>query len=280
MTIGPGPVTPMVKKLLIANGVVFLLQFMIGPLVGVSTREGFSYMVKYLGLVPKLAVDSGYLWQLVTYQFLHGGFFHILLNMFILWMFGVELERLWKQEGFLKFYLICGIAAGLSMILVNYGRVPETTKPTIGASGAIYGLLGAYAYFWPNREVYVWFIFPVKIKYFVLFIGGIEFFVSVTQTSTGTIANTAHVGGLVMGLVYVHFSDPRGSLLQPVKDWFKRKKVERKRREWKKQEQKRSKMVKDADEILDKLRELSWEELSDYEKNRIQEISDELDEME
>lgn len=273
MTIGPGPVTPMIKKLLIANAAVFLYQLMMGPGLGLSTQDGLLPFGAYFALIPEFVVEYGYLWQLVSYQFLHGGFFHILFNMFVLWMFGTELERVWNQVAFLRFYLVCGVAAGLSMIAFSYGRIP-----VVGASGAIFGLLGAFAYYWPDREVYVWGVFPMKVKYFVAVIGGIELLMGISETRLG-IAHSAHLGGLFMGLAYVHFSDPRNTLLTPLTNWFRKKKVERKRQEWEQRRQEREEMVREADEILDKLQRLSWEELSDYEQRRIREISEKLDDF-
>lgn len=270
---GPGSITPMVKNLLIVNGAVFVLQLLMGGGLGISSGGEFHPFGAYFALIPEFAVESGFVWQLVTYQFLHGGFFHILINMLILWMFGTELERVWNPMAFLRFYLICGIAAGLSMIVFNYGSIP-----VVGASGSIFGLIGAFAYLWPEREVYVWGIFPMKVKYFVLFVGGIELIMGITDTRLG-IAHAAHLGGLGMGLLYLRFSDPRQSILGFFKDWAKKQKIKKKKQEWKEQQKKREDMVKEADEILDKLRKLSWEELSDYEKKRIREISDKLDEI-
>jgi membrane associated rhomboid family serine protease len=276
----------MVKKLIIANAFVFGIQIL-SPLLfgwsglGISVSGGpggftLEPMGRYFALVPELFVESGFLWTLVSYQFLHGGVFHILINMFILWMFGTEVERLWDQASFLQFYLVCGIAAGLTMVLVNYGRTPESLIPVVGASGAIFGLLGAFGYYWPEREVYVWGIFPMKVKYFITFIAGFELLISISETQLG-VANMAHLGGLAMGLAYVHFGDPSRSVFDSIQRWAKEKKVERKQQQWQQEQKKRDEMVKEADEILDKLKELSWEELSDEEQRRIREISDKLD---
>lgn len=269
MTLGPQGITPMVKYLLIANGAVFLVQLLSEVMFPAMSR----FIWAYFPLRPADLVEYGFAWQLITYQFMHANFFHILFNMFILWMFGTELERVWDTDGFLRFYIVCGIAAGVTMTIFNYSRIP-----VIGASGAVMGLLGAFAYLWPNREVYVWGIFPIKIKYFVLFIGGTELLMGMSELQTG-FAHAAHLGGLAMGLIYLRFDDPRRSLLRPFQKWLKKKKVEQKRKQWEEQQRKRDEMVKEADEILDKLRKLSWEELSESEKRRIKEISDELDEV-
>jgi len=143
---------------------------------------------------------SFYPWQLFTYMFLHGGFFHLLLNMFALWMFGVELENLWGQKRFLTYYLVCGLGAGVSNLLIAplFGPV----GPTVGASGAIYGILVAFGYLFPNRNIYIYGLIPVKAKYLVIFYMLIELFAVTGSTNSG-IAHMAHLGGGVVGLIYL-----------------------------------------------------------------------------
>jgi rhomboid family protein len=138
-------------------------------------------------------------------MFLHGGLFHILFNMLALWMFGAELERIWGTRFFLKFYFVTGAGAGLLTVLFSllpfgfarqlYGSV------IIGASGAIYGLLLAYALYFPDRPIYMWFVFPIPAKIFVLIMGAIAFYASLSQA--GGIANATHLGGLVVGYTYL-----------------------------------------------------------------------------
>jgi len=175
-----------VRMLLVWNVILFLLQQL------VDRRLEF-----YLGLVPA-QVWNGYLWQLVTYMFLHGSFMHILFNMFALWMFGSELENLWGTARFVKYYFFTGIGAGISTVLVT----PNAFTPTIGASGAIYGLLLAYGMTFPDRQILLYFLFPIKAKYFVILFGVLELFASVTSQGSG-IAHVAHLGGLVFGWVYL-----------------------------------------------------------------------------
>src|SRR5690606_12189968 len=122
--------------------------------------------------------ENFYLWQLATYMFLHGGFMHILFNMFALWMFGGELERTWGTRPFVRFYLVCGIGAGITTVLATPGSV----IPTIGASGAVYGILLAYGILFPDRIIYLYMILPIKAKYFVMIIGAITFLSSVGST--------------------------------------------------------------------------------------------------
>jgi len=190
MSFGP-QLSRMVKYLIVANVAVFIWQTLAGLVGGLE-------IVQIFGLVPVLVVKKLFLWQLVTYLFLHGGFFHIFFNMFALWMFGSELERVWGEKAFLRYYFVTGIGAGIVSVAVD----PFSPIPTIGASGAIYGILLAYGMMFPNRYVYLYFLFPVKVKYFVAVIGGIAFF-SALGTSGTTIAHFAHLGGMLFGFLYL-----------------------------------------------------------------------------
>ena len=181
-----GMMGPGVKNLLLATGVVFVAQ-MLFP---------FAINPYYFGLVPYLVIKKLYVWQLVTYMFLHGGFGHIFFNMFGLWMFGMELERTWGTREFVWYYFLTGVSAGIFSLLWNWG----STVPTIGASGAIYGILAAYALFFPDRYVYLYFLFPIKMKYLALILGGLEF---LSMYSQDGIAHIAHLGGMVVGFFYL-----------------------------------------------------------------------------
>ena len=121
-------------------------------------------------------VKDFFVWQLATYLFLHGGFGHIIWNMLALWMFGADLEQIWGTRRFLQFYFFCGIGAGICVVLVNY-VLPwgNPAIPTIGSSGAIFGILLAYAMLFPDRDILFGFLFPIKVKYFVMIIGAIAF---------------------------------------------------------------------------------------------------------
>ena len=192
-TFGPGPATSVVKALIIANVVMFVASqlSMLVPL--------------YLGLVPAQVVGSGRVWQLLTYQFLHGSIFHILFNMLSLWMFGVELERMWGSRFFLTFYLVTGVGAGLTQIIASLVPVDALSSlyyaQTIGASGAIYGLLMAYAMYFPNRQIMFWGVFPILVKYFVLIMGGISLISA--ADGAGGVAHMAHLGGMLFGYLYL-----------------------------------------------------------------------------
>lgn len=191
---GPGPTTPAVKALIWANVAVFAGQLLAPRVTGV------------LGFTPAVALNRLYLWQPVTYMFLHGGFFHIFFNMFTLWMFGVELERMWGTRFFVRYYFVTGIAAAVTTVLWSFLPMPFAAhvyrSTTIGASGAIYGLLLAYALYFPYRPIYMYFLFPIPVKYFVLIIGGIAFLSSMSGAGGG-VAHVAHLGGLAFGYLYL-----------------------------------------------------------------------------
>lgn len=183
-----------VRVLILVNIGVFFIQL-------IAARE-FTAM---LGLVPLLVLKKFYLWQLVTYMFLHGGFFHLFFNMFILWMFGSELEARWGRNKFLRYYFITGIGAGAVYVLARF----SSSIPTIGASGAIFGLLLAFGLTFPNRYVYLYFFIPVKAKFLVLIFGAIEFLAAFLGTQDN-IAHFAHLGGLLFGFLYLKVFSGRG----------------------------------------------------------------------
>ena len=183
--------TPVVKNLLIANTAAFILSIL-------AQAAGYGALFDYLMLIPYMVTRHFFLWQLVTYMFLHAGFFHILFNMFALWMFGSELERTWGARRFLWFYFVTGIGAAVTVVLVS----PSSMVATLGASGAIYGLLMAYGMLFPDRLIFLYFLIPIKAKYFVMIMGGIEFF-SALSTPGSLVSHVAHLGGMVFGLLYL-----------------------------------------------------------------------------
>src|SRR5262247_2757638 len=182
MMFGGGAVTPAVKFLLIVNTAVFFVQLFLP-----------SEILHLFGLVPAMIWQDFYFWQLFTYQFLHGGLFHLLFNMLALWMFGCDLERRWGSNFFLKYYFVSVVGGGI----LNTLLVPGQIVPSIGASAGIYGILIVYFYF----------LFPIKMKYFVWIIGGIAFYSSMTA-GQGGIAHLAHLGGMVFGYLYLRGGNP------------------------------------------------------------------------
>jgi len=189
-----GPLTRAVKIIIISCVVVFLYQFISQVITG---RSEINLI---FGLIPVLVWKKFFIWQLFTYAFLHGGIFHLLFNMFALWIFGCELERYWGTRVFVKYALITGIGAGVSTVIVS----PNLGIPTIGASGLVYGVLLAYGLFFPNRLIYLYFLFPIKAKYFVLIFGAIELYASLSGSSDN-IAHLAHLGGMLFGFFYLKY---------------------------------------------------------------------------
>jgi membrane associated rhomboid family serine protease len=192
---GPGPVSTALKSLIGANVALFILQ--------VVFRQGYRDPVAELfGLQPAATVEHLRVWQVFTYMFLHAGPFHILFNMLALWMFGGELERVWGTRYFLKFYFVTGVGAAILTVIVAYLLSPSLrVSIVIGASGAIYGLLLAYALYFPNRPIYMYFVFPIPAKYFVLIMGALAFYSSVSEA--GGVAHATHLGGLLVGYLYL-----------------------------------------------------------------------------
>jgi membrane associated rhomboid family serine protease len=196
---GFGPsLGPAAKMILIWNVIFFLLQQIIG-----------RGMIEYLGLVPYYVIPRGFVWQLGTYMFLHGDLWHLVLNMFILWMLGSQLEYEWGSRRWLKYYFITGIGAGITTLasawaseIFGFGdpRIPAHLIPTIGASGAVYGLLLAFGLTWPNRRVYLWFLIPIPAKILVLGLCILEFISSVSYVNDG-IGHFAHLGGMIFGYI-------------------------------------------------------------------------------
>jgi membrane associated rhomboid family serine protease len=193
--------TPVVKNLMIIMGIVFLLRMFI-------TRE----IDFYFGLIPLLVWKKYFLWQLFTYIFLHGGFSHIFFNLLALWMFGGELESYWGSKKFLFYFFLCGIGAGIFTVLFS-------SYPVIGASGAIYGILLAYGWLFPNRPILIYFLFPIPAKYMVIIFGLIELFSSSSGTGGG-IAHLTHLGGLVFGFFYMAYPMIRQKFRR---EYYKRK---------------------------------------------------------
>jgi membrane associated rhomboid family serine protease len=254
--IGPGKPPPFIKAMIFVNVGVFLLQFVFG-----------GTMTNLLGLTPArfFAEFPNLIYQIFTYMFLHSphSFGHILFNMFALWMFGTEIEHAWGSKSFARFYIMAGIAgAVLTLIIASSQPIPM-----IGASGAIYGILVAYWCMFPNRSVYLYFLFPVKVKWFVpgMMLLGFLF-------SGGNIAHWAHLGGALWGLVYLK-ADWRTK-------WFNNKfkglRHKRKQAKLNKNVQKAGEVMKRVDAILDKINEVGIENISPEDLRFLEEASSKL----
>jgi membrane associated rhomboid family serine protease len=221
---------PVVKNLLIINGITFMATV-------VFQTRGID-LADILGLHYFTAQDFQ-IWQPVTYMFMHGNFWHLFFNMFALWIFGAALENTWGQKRFLTYYFVCGIGAGLIQLLILGLRInvleqnlpPDTIQMisengrlilnegrnyigemgalnlainsvTVGASGSVFGLLLAFGMLFPNSLIYVYFLLPIKAKWFVIIYGAMELFYGVTGTNDG-IAHFAHLGGMLFGFFLI-----------------------------------------------------------------------------
>jgi membrane associated rhomboid family serine protease len=204
------PFTPAVKRLLLANAAVFLLQTLLGYLA----PHAATLSQRWFQLTPENVVH-GWIWQLVTYMFLHAGIWHILFNMLALWMFGAQLEMDWGYNLFLQFYFFCGIGAALVTLAVAYtgllGARPDVG--TVGASGAIFGLLLAFGILHADSEIMLFPIpFLMKAKYFIAGLIFIEIILTLSsaQQQGQSTAYMAHMGGLLFGYIWLKFVPRRG----------------------------------------------------------------------
>lgn len=193
ISFGP-PFTGVVKSLVIVTSAVFLVTYVPAQLL----QAPLPFGTLYFGLIPYDVTHNLFVWQLGTYLFLHGGWFHIIFNLFALWMFGYDLERAWGSQRFLTYFFLTGIGAGLFSVLLQ----SSSLVPTIGNSGAVYGILLAYGVLFPDRPIFLWFVVPIKAKWFVLIMGLIEFWASLTQPGSG-VSHVAHLGGMLFGYIYL-----------------------------------------------------------------------------
>ncbi|MBR2051244.1 MAG: rhomboid family intramembrane serine protease [Bacteroidales bacterium] len=213
-----------VKNLVIINVLFFLATIAAETVLRIDLSD-------YLGL-HYIGASDFQPYQLVTYMFMHGSFGHLFFNMFALWMFGNTLERIWGPNRFLLFYFVCGIGAGLAQELVQYIQYLTTLQgydnvriaanhiipmseylnmlTTVGASGAVYGILLAFGMMFPNSTIYIYFAIPLKAKWFVLIYGIIELFAGFT--SVDNVAHFAHVGGMLFGLILILYWKKKGTL--------------------------------------------------------------------
>lgn len=251
MRIGPGSISPVIKYLVISTVAVFIVQ-----------KLAIYPLELIFGLTPALFIGEfpKYIFQPLTYMFLHAGFFHIFFNLFTLWMFGTEIEYTWGSRPFLKFYLLCGLGGALFSLLFN----PHMGYPIIGASGAIYGILAAYWLMFPDRYLLIFFIFPMRVRW------AIPLFAILNFVAAGpNVAHLAHLGGAVFGLAYLKL-DWR---LSSVGALFKSLRHKRKTIKLEKNRQKAEEIMKRVDAILDKINEVGIDHISREDKKFLEEAS-------
>jgi len=246
----PALFTDAIKILVSVNFGIFLLQT-------VARTEGLFFPL--FGLVPKLVWSEFMIWQPFTYLFFHGGIWHLLINMFVLWMFGSELERLWGKEHFLKFYFVTGVGAGLVTMIFGLNSM----TPIVGASGAVYGVLLAYGLTYPNRTVYLYGIIPIKSLWFVIGIGVIAFMSSFDNVSQ--ISHLTHLSGMMIGYLMlkrpIRFNDL----------WFtiRKRTLEYKIKHEEKKVSQHQEIEREIDRILDKINRDGFDSLTEEEHDRL-----------
>ena len=246
----PALFTDAIKILVSVNFGIFLLQT-------VARTEGLFFPL--FGLVPKMVWSEFMIWQPFTYLFFHGGIWHLLINMFVLWMFGSELERLWGKEHFLKFYFVTGVGAGLVTMIFGLNSM----TPIVGASGAVYGVLLAYGLTYPNRTVYLYGIIPIKSLWFVIGIGVIAFMSSFDNVSQ--ISHLTHLSGMMIGYLMlkrpVRFNDL----------WFtiRKRTLEYKIKHEEKKVSQHQAIEREIDRILDKINREGFDSLTEEEHDRL-----------
>jgi membrane associated rhomboid family serine protease len=222
----PTAFPPVVKNLIIINVLIFIAQ---------KTVTGFDLEAHF----ALHDIHSFYFkpYQILTHMFMHGGIGHLLFNMIALWMFGSVLENFWGAKKFLIFYLLCGLGAALLHLGVLYFEMKPAwdyihntpgslddprlynqdilvinkaiNVPTLGASGAIFGCLAAFGYLFPDSMIYIYFMFPMKAKWFVLIYGGIELLLAINNSAGDNVAHFAHLGGAITGFIIVYFWNKR-----------------------------------------------------------------------
>jgi len=246
----PSIFTDAIKVLVSINFCIFVLQ---------SIARAENLFFPLFGLVPKLVWSELMIWQPFTYMFFHGGIWHVLINMFVLWMFGSELERLWGKKFFLNYYFITGVGSGL--VTMMFGL--HSMIPIVGASGAVYGVLLAYGVIYPNRQVYLYGLIPIKSLWFVIGVGSIAFLSSFNEGSQ--ISHLTHLSGMIIG--YFLLKNP----FQLKKTWFS---ISKRIMEY--QVQKQEKKIfrehvieRDVDQILDKINREGFKSLSQKEEDRL-----------
>ncbi len=248
---------PFIKAMLIGNAAVFLVQYAVPGLTSV------------LGLTPARFFSEfpNLIYQPLTYMFLHGNLGHIFFNMFALWMFGSQVEAAWGSKAFGRFYLFGGLSGALLTLIIASGQA----HPMIGASAAVYAVLIAYWIMFPQRMLYIYFLFPVKVKYAIpgMMLLGFLF-------GGANVAHWAHLGGAVFGLIYLK----SGFRFTGLTRRFKEMKYRRQEARQEKNRQKAQDVMKRVDAILDKISEVGIENISRADRKFLEEASEHLSEDE
>ena len=249
---GPGAISPFIKYIIIINLAVFILQqdFLMPGLTQMLGLTPYTFYKEF----PNL------LYQPFTYMFLHGGVGHIFFNMLALWMFGTEIEYTWGTKRFAKFYLLGGIAGAVLTLLVKTSQM----VPMVGASAAIYAILSAYWFMFPNRKLYIYLVLPVPVKWAIpgLMLFGFLF-------GGANVAHFAHLGGALFGFLYMKTDWKFLSLT----DKLKRRKYKKQEAKFEKNRQNAEKMMQQVDRVLDRINEVGIENLTKEERKILDDAS-------
>jgi membrane associated rhomboid family serine protease len=256
--------TPWVKRLLIANVVVFLI-----------TMVNQDFFFRWFAFAPAAVLTRP--WGAVTYMFLHGDLMHLFVNMLVLFFFGPPLEARWGSSEFLKFYFICGLGGvALSFVFAS--------ASIVGASAAIYGLMLAFAMNWPEAPIYIWGIFPVKAKWLVAFLFVVSL-MSAFSGSGGNIAHFAHLGGVITGFLYLKSDWRPGEVKRGRRGGIRVRRMASVPRKDSRQEARRGKpptaewekadesILDEVDRILDKISAEGMTSLTDEERETLDNVS-------
>jgi len=246
-----------IKLLISINFLIFLLQT-------ISNQERILFQL--FGIVPTNIFFNFMIWQPFTYLFFHGGIWHVLINMFVLWMFGSELEKIWGKKNFLKYYFFTGIGSGIITVIFSL----NSSIPVVGASGAVYGILLAYGLIFPERRVYLYFLIPIKVKYFIFLIGFIAFFSSFG--SNDGISHLTHLSGMIIGLIYLKSNFQFNNIKKIIFNYHFRFKNNLN----KNKNQHDDDLRFEVDSILDKINKTGYDNLSEKEKIFLYEASKKL----
>ncbi len=241
------PIGGVVGRLIIANIVVFILEHLFAP--------NFALL---FSLTPRDVVERFFIWQVITYMFLHAGFIHLLFNMIMLWLFGSLLETVWGSRRFLNYYFTCGIGGAVFSFIFNYNH------HIMGASAAIFGLYLAYAMLFPNSYVYLYFLFPVKAKHLLIFLAALQLALGLSGPSG--IAYFAHLGGMAAGLLLFRREIAKMKWIKELQYRWRQSSSQRAKA---REEQNNAKI----DSILDKISAKGYEHLSPTEKRILENYS-------
>lgn len=251
--------TPWVKRLLIINAAVFVATLALPWLIG------------YLAFQPSAILFRP--WTLLTYMFTHGGFWHVFFNLLALFFFGPPIEDRWGSNEFIKYYLICGLGAAAFSFLFAFH------SPVVGASGAVYGVMLAFAMLWPNVPIYIWGIFPVKAKWLVVALAALSFISALGGSSDG-VAHFAHLGGFAAGFLYIKMDGATGNPLQKMKKLVTRRKFKVvpgaaaiKKEADKPRRRDEDRQLDEVDRVLDKISTQGMASLTPEERKLLDEVS-------